>query len=531
MDVVERAINKGKHISNREDLNIQTWDDFINCSVSKDVIVWGVGSILPMLWYRYPDFSSKITVLDNDKCKHGIEADKFVFCENETKIGSPVFGKEKLKDFDPDNTVILITSINGYKDIIMQLENLGFINNYVMLIMEANHRKSFCNFTEDYDECYLSRVLNLPVKKGKIFVQGFGSYSDHAKYITESLLSVRNDLDIVWLLDDLTIELPSGIRKIYKYNKSAYIHEIETSQIWLINTMLPENIIKRPGQIYIHTKHWASVTLKKFYLGASTITDNASDVKDWKYNSSIMDYIITGSKFDQDSCKSGFEFSGKYIEVGSPRSDAMFNKEIIREKIISFYGISNNSKILVYAPTYRYKTNKTEHNAESRNIDIDFNLLNKKLNTKFGGKWIIMLRLHPSVKKYSKDIIKEDYVIDASEYNDGEELAAACDIMISDYSSIMFEPAFVRKPVFLFATDIEDYIDKEYDLLLDYRSLPFPIAETNEQLAENIMNFDNDKYIREVDAFMKKYGVHEDGHASERAAKFISNLIDGKEVI
>jgi CDP-glycerol glycerophosphotransferase (TagB/SpsB family) len=90
----------------------------------------------------------------------------------------------------------------------------------------------------------------------------------------------------------------------------------------------------------------------------------------------------------------------------------------------------------------------------------------------------------------------------------------------------MFEPAFVKKPVFLFATDRKEYIDKEYDLLIDYDTLPFPIAESNEELARNIENFNQAEYEKKLDAFMEKYGVHEDGHASERAAEFISGLID-----
>ncbi|MNC57198.1 putative CDP-glycerol:glycerophosphate glycerophosphotransferase [compost metagenome] len=122
---------------------------------------------------------------------------------------------------------------------------------------------------------------------------------------------------------------------------------------------------------------------------------------------------------------------------------------------------------------------------------------------------------------------RPDYVIDASGYPDSQELVAAADVMITDYSSIMFEPAFVRKPVFLYAPDRKEYINGERKLLIDYDTLPFSIAESNEDLANNIENFNQEEYVRQVDEFMEKYGVHEDGHASERAAKFISDLVDG----
>ena len=98
--------------------------------------------------------------------------------------------------------------------------------------------------------------------------------------------------------------------------------------------------------------------------------------------------------------------------------------------------------------------------------------------------------------------------------------------MISDYSSIMFEPAFVYKPVFLLALDREEYTDEERDLLIDYKTLPFPKADSNAELEQCIMTFHEKKYKEDVRKFLEKYGVHEDGHASERAAVFISGLID-----
>lgn len=139
-----------------------------------------------------------------------------------------------------------------------------------------------------------------------------------------------------------------------------------------------------------------------------------------------------------------------------------------------------------------------------------------------------MLRLHPVVAKQSDTVYRPEYVIDGSDYLDSQELVAACDIMITDYSSIMFEPAFVHKPVFLYAPDRGQYIDGERGLLIPYDELPFPIAETNEKLSENIINFNKEQYEKDIDEFFDKYGVHEDGHASDRGAEFICNLIDGK---
>ena len=108
-------------------------------------------------------------------------------------------------------------------------------------------------------------------------------------------------------------------------------------------------------------------------------------------------------------------------------------------------------------------------------------------------------------------------------------MVAAAVIIITDYSSIMFEEAFIKRPVFLYAPDYEEYITEERGLWLDYNTLPFPRAESNEELFQCIADFDWKKYEEEVTNFLDQYGVHEDGHASERAAEFINKLLEDKK--
>jgi len=159
-------------------------------------------------------------------------------------------------------------------------------------------------------------------------------------------------------------------------------------------------------------------------------------------------------------------------------------------------------------------------------MDLDFEQLKCSLEARFGGEWKILLRLHPSIAMEASKLTLPEYVIDTSIYENSQELVAASEIMITDYSSIMFEPAFVNKPVFLYAPDRETYINEERELLLDYDELPFSIARSNEELVNEIKEFSVDMYEKNVKAFFAKYGVCEDGHASERAARFIMKLIN-----
>ena len=245
-----------------------------------------------------------------------------------------------------------------------------------------------------------------------------------------------------------------------------------------------------------------------------------------KEDGKVMDYVISGSEFDENSCRKGFNYQGKFLRFGSSRSDAMFLQKKYKEKICKYFNLGLDENILIYAPTYRIQSNQNYH-YDLKWQDLNFDSLINSLKQKWNSKWKIFLRLHPSIRIKSEQIKKPDYVIDVSNYDDGQELLAGSDILISDFSSIIFEFAYVMKPIFLYAPDKNIYEKENRKLLLDYDSLPFPISTTNEELSEQIINFDENKYKQDVKAFLDKYGVHEDGHASERAAKFIVDLLNG----
>ena len=528
MLTLDRIINEEEY-KNSKMINLQhTWKDFEDAVGEGKFCLFGVGAGANYYFFKYGDFSKVKMVVDNNKSVQGYPFKDFTpdfESDDNIIIESPTV----LEKSAPEGLVVLISSLRHYDEIAQELETYGIKNYYSVLCMEARERElnKKC-IASDKEEQWVANLDRYPINTKKICVSTNCDGAGHAKEIIRELIFKRQDLDIVWMVRDLGIKLDKGIRKRFKNNRYASDFEYSTSGIWIGDSGgrgFPVTK-KKTGQIGIELKHWSSVTLKKFNLDENGIKSNLSLVKTIRARRCNIDFVMVGSDFDEKTCRSGFGIDQVYIHVGSPRSDILFKKNR-RQAFISQYPFLANKKLLLYAPTFR----RTGENMSEIGYlhELDFDQTYRALMQRFGGEWCILLRLHPAVAKFSHEIKLPDYVVDVSDYQDSEELVASSDALITDYSSIMFEPAYIYIPVFLLATDVEEYTSKEREFYIEYESLPFPIAQNNKELEDNILAFDEEKYRYDLDKFFAKYGVHEDGHAAERAAKFISDLIDGAE--
>ena len=527
MDQIDYSISIGRHLTDNKKIIGRTWENFFEEARNKKVILYGISETLNFLWLRKEELKEKIKIaaaVDNDRGKQNLSP--YIFFEEKDLKELKIMPKSELKKFKSDEVVILISSLRYYQEIAEELNRLNYKNFYSVLEMEKNYRENNNEVIrlDEYKKKYAEECSEkYPIEQNKIIFYGFGGYADHEKYITEALLRKNQKLKLVWIVKKFPVEVPKDVEIVFNGNIKKYIKEMETAKIWIYDVPIETELIKRPGQIYIQTKHWGSITLKKFYLD----TPFAAQVKDnkyyWEKNAKWMDYIISGSEFDEQSCRSGFKFNGKFLRFGSARSDAMFKEKENKIKITEKFKLKLSDKILLYAPTFRFR------NAKNGDIEcvaqefLNFEELKKALEEKFNGEWKILLRLHPNLRTKKSEIPK--FVTDVTDYDDNQELAAAADIMISDYSSIMFEPAYVLKPIFLYAPDLQNYLKNERELLIDYESLPFPTATNDKEMTERIKEFDEERYKKEVKKFLEKYGVKEDGKASERAANFIIKMI------
>jgi CDP-glycerol glycerophosphotransferase len=362
-----------------------------------------------------------------------------------------------------------------------------------------------------------------PVKPNKVIIMSYWGkgFGDNGKPIALKLMELYPEIDIVWATNGSTEgSLPEGIRGV-KYNSLKFYIEMATAGVWLNNCRMSKEIIKRKGQFYIQLWH-GGVPLKKIEKDTQATLEKTY-IEHAIYDSQIADVIISGCDYYSNIVRTAFWYNGEILECGTPRLDAIFSitPDDVKQ-IRNTAGLPTDKKVILYAPTFRvdYRTDCYK---------IDFERVLNELKAKTGDEWVFAVRLHPNVAWKADFINYSDRVINATEYPDLYELIPASDAVISDFSSLMFEAGMLEKPVFLFATDIEEYT-KDRELYFDMHDLPFVLAESNDEFVDAIQNFDADEYLINLKKFNKQMNYCENGNASQiLAERIIKHIKNGKE--
>ena len=368
----------------------------------------------------------------------------------------------------------------------------------------------------------------IKVKKNRIMFMTYDNdYSCNPKYIAEEIIRQKLPWELYWAVPAKgqvhSENFPPQI-KLVKRGKYDGFMAMATSKIWVDNSLNfvweQVRINKKPEQVYFETWH-GSMGIKRVGKG---------DVKNkkWLRAASRMnkatDYCISNSVFEDGVFRETHWQDTPILRYGHARNDCFFNKELMdetKETVYDNLGIDPDTKVMLYAPTFRDNGNPIYNN-------LDYDAITKALSERFGGKWIVLIKLHfhdrnktPVFKKYKKS------VINVTGYTDIQELIMASDAGMTDYSSWAYDYILTRRPLFIFAPDISAY-NTERGLYFPLESTPFPIGTKSSEVADNIRLFDREIYERRIDEFLEDKGSVEDGHAAERVVEKMKEIINGK---
>ena len=364
--------------------------------------------------------------------------------------------------------------------------------------------------------------LTTPIKRGRVvcWAYNFHQYSCNPRYLTEHLIKHNPEFEIYWVFRKgvNTSELPKGIKAV-RFRTWEYLRLMASAEFLLTNARTdPWRIYwhKREGQKYAMLWH-AGVALKRIEADAADKL-SFSYLQRAKADSKVCDLMISGCTMQTELQKNRFWYDGEILECGIPRNDIFFDiprhKEL-RQRIAQHYGIDPKSRIILYAPTFRV-------DFSTKPYTIDWSRIMPTISRMFGGESVsVLVRMHPNLigKVDTSHLVAYDGVHDATRYHDMQELLSVADILITDYSSSMFDFAMQGRPCILYATDTNAY---DRGFYFDLKELPFPLTENEEQLLATIESFDNEAYATRLNTFFtERVGLKENGHAAEALAEWM----------
>lgn len=364
-------------------------------------------------------------------------------------------------------------------------------------------------------EAWLGICKAMPIQQNKIILwsDNFKTFGCSPKYIARYLAAhFPGKYDLVWVLErerPLPEGLPEGIR-VVRYFSMEYLKEISTAKVIICNHRTGDYhyFRKRKRQVYIQTWH-SSLRLKKIEKDAPGLPDDYAAYA--KADSDKIDLLLSGCAFSTDIFRRAFWYDGEILESGTPRCDCFFeDNRAVKEKVYRRYGISMDKKLALYAPTFRKDKTASVYG-------MDF----ARLGDALGRDWAVGCRLHPNL---NADVSGED-CISMTGYPDMQELLCACDLLITDYSSSMFDMAVAGKKCVLYVPDLQSYMANERGLYFDIQSLPFAKAGSMDELCCHVSDFDG--YEGRCAAFLKEIGSFEDGNAAKRVAERIERICYG----
>ncbi|MCL6633660.1 MAG: CDP-glycerol:glycerophosphate glycerophosphotransferase [Alicyclobacillus herbarius] len=271
----------------------------------------------------------------------------------------------------------------------------------------------------------------------------------------------------------------------------------------------------RKGRQVVQLWH-ACGAFKKFGFSSFGYIDSNTPAFEALAHSSYT-RVVTSSKNIADIYAEAFGVSvSDVVSTGVPRTDIFFDKELIeytRRKYRLRYPLIRGKKVILYAPTFRGRPN------QRTSFDLQLNL--KKMKEELAADYVLLLKLHPSVKNaLNLDAGLDDFVIDVSHVPEINELLLSADVLITDYSSIVFEFSLLRRPMIFFAYDLKDYLF-ERGFYYNYEEfVPGPIAYTTEEVIYHILNPNKDLSV--VENFSRYFFDRFDGESTKRfVAEFL----------
>ena len=361
------------------------------------------------------------------------------------------------------------------------------------------------------------------------------SYTCSPKAIYEYMLSddKYKDYQFIWFFKAEEVKKYDFLNKnrntkVVSKKSKDYEKYLHIGKYWFFNFKIADYIIPKKDQVF--TQCWHGTPLKRLGFDLTHYDNQLNTVKEmrkrYKIETEKFSYFISPSAYASGVFRSAWNLKefGKndiIIEKGYPRNDFLFKytendvseikKRILGEDI-------KNKKIILYAPTYRANQHESGVGYVYKE-EVDF----EKMREKLGNEFIILFRPHYFVASVFNFDKYKGFVYNASDVDDINDLYVISDMLITDYSSVFFDYANLKRPMIFYMYDLDYYRDESNGFYFDVEeNLPGKIVKTDDDLIDEIIRVSKEfKYDKKYEDFNKKFNYLDDGEASKRVVETV----------
>lgn len=369
-----------------------------------------------------------------------------------------------------------------------------------------------------------------PIRKNRVMLHNdlARKYAGNPKAVAEYLLAAYpGKFEIIF-----TVGQPEaygwlrekGIKTV-RCNTWAYFYYAMTAAVFLTNSGGFSYLPMRGRQYVINTHHGGGAYKK---VGRHMYEDTFLFRRDLLLAAKKTDVMLSScSRFSEVTSDASLLPRDLFWEIGMPRNDCLLKEDpekrrAVREEL----GLKDGEKLVLFAPTYRKIGDNYFKDSVAISYGIDCARVCAALGKRFGGAWRFAFRLHPKV--VNRDKLPEGNILNLSDYEDMQDLLCAADAMINDFSSSMWDFMLTGRPSFMFAVDLEHYVETT-EVYTPVSEWPFPQAVNNDELERNILEFDEEKYTADCKRHYEALGGCETGKAAQLVAERISEKCFGKQ--
>jgi CDP-glycerol glycerophosphotransferase len=337
-----------------------------------------------------------------------------------------------------------------------------------------------------------------------------GRFSDNPRALYEALRGERGHTHL-WLADDAHRDgFPPGVETV-RYGSPDAIAALEAADLLVANTHTDLAWRKREGAIYLQT--WHGTPLKRIHHDVLWAPEGRlarldEDVAKW-------DVLLSPNHPTTPRLRRAFRYEGEVLESGYPRNDLLSapERDAVRARVRRELGIADGATAVLYTPTWRDDVVFAE-GGKAFALDLDLDAFTGAL----GDDHVLLLRLHYMLTgRYAA--AGHDAIRDVSFHPEVAELYLAADVLVTDYSSTMFDFAVTGRPILLHTPDLDDYANRLRGFYFDLaEGAPGPLLTTTDELIAALRDLPAvsaacaERYAR----FRAAYCHLEDGRAAER---------------